>query len=154
MAPEPVRGYRFDEFTLDVARRRLVDRDTQWLHLSGRAFEVLEHLIRHRHRVVTRHELLDAVWPSQDVDENSLTQAISTLRRVLGDSRGSPRFIVTLAGRGYQFMASVSELHDIPADTGSAAAPRSTSRHRRIIAVVLLAGATLAAAIRSLRARH
>lgn len=153
MAPQPVRGYRFAEFTLDLARRRLIGRDAQSLRLSGRAFEVLEQLIKHRDRVVTKHELLDAVWPNADVDENNLTQAVSTLRRALGDSRGSPRFIVTVAGLGYQFVSGVSELHEVPADTWTASAPRSTSRHRRIIAAVRLAGARLATAVRSLRPR-
>lgn len=154
MAPQSVRGYRFAKYSLDLARRRLVGPDAQPLHLSGRAFEVLGYLIAHRDRVVAKHELLDAVWPDADVEENSLTQAVSTLRRALGDSRGSPRFIMTFAGRGYQFVADVLEMQEIPDDAGTPPAPPPISRRRRIIAAVQLAGATLAAAVRSLRPRH
>lgn len=102
--PTPaVRGYRFAEFTLDLGRRRL-GRGEEALPLSGRAFEVLAYLLAHRDRMVPKRELLDAVWPRMVVEENNLTQAISNLRRVLGDSRESPRFIATVAGRGYQFV--------------------------------------------------
>jgi DNA-binding winged helix-turn-helix (wHTH) protein/TolB-like protein/Tfp pilus assembly protein PilF len=103
----PVRGYRFDEFTLDLARRRLTGAGPEPLALSGRAFEVLAFLLANRDRMVSKRELLDAVWPRMVVEENNLTQAISGLRRVLGDSRESPRFIATIAGRGYQFVGDV-----------------------------------------------
>jgi DNA-binding winged helix-turn-helix (wHTH) protein/TolB-like protein len=102
-----IRGYHFAGFTLDVPRRRLVGPGQVTIALSGRAFEVLAMLLDHRDRLVTKRELLDGVWPHMVVEENNLTQAISTLRRVLGDSRESPRFIATVAGRGYQFIGDV-----------------------------------------------
>jgi TolB-like protein/Flp pilus assembly protein TadD len=57
---------------------------------------------------------MDAVWPRMVVEENNLTQAISNLRRALGDSRDAPAFIVTVAGRGYQFVAEVQAFSDLP----------------------------------------
>ena len=72
--------------------------------MSGRAFEVLAYLLANRDRMVPKRELLEAVWPRMVVEENNLTQAISNLRRVLGDSREAPQFIATVAGRGYQFV--------------------------------------------------
>jgi DNA-binding winged helix-turn-helix (wHTH) protein/TolB-like protein len=105
-----IRGYRFGEFTLDLGRRRLSGPSQDAIALSGRAFEVLAHLLAHRDRMVSKRELMDAVWPKMVVEENNLTQAISVLRRVLGDSRESPRFIATIAGRGYQFVGEATPL--------------------------------------------
>ena len=72
--------------------------------VSGRAYDVLLHLIENRDRVVTKDELLKAVWPRTFVEENNLNQAVSTLRRALSDSREAPRLILTVAGRGYRFI--------------------------------------------------
>ena len=63
MHPQPIRGYRFADFTLDLARRRLSGNGQESLPLSGRAFEVLTYLLAHHDRMVTKHELLDNVWP-------------------------------------------------------------------------------------------
>ena len=76
--------------------------------LSGRAYDVLVHLVENRERVVTKDDLLKAVWPRVVVEENNLNQAISVLRRTLGDSRESPKFILTVAGRGFRFIADVT----------------------------------------------
>ncbi len=121
MHTPPVRGYRFDEFTLDLARRRLMGPGPEPLPLSGRAFEVLAFLLAHRDRMVSKRELLEAVWPRMVVEENNLTQAISGLRRVLGDSRESPRFIATIAGRGYQFIGDARPWADPALDVNSRA---------------------------------
>jgi DNA-binding winged helix-turn-helix (wHTH) protein len=112
MEQQPVRGYRFSDFRLDIARRRLGRGDVAVLPLSGRAFEVLAYLLENRHRLVPKRELLDAVWPRMYVEENNLTQAISALRRTLEDSRDAPRFILTVAGRGYQFVGDARPYSD------------------------------------------
>jgi DNA-binding winged helix-turn-helix (wHTH) protein/TolB-like protein len=112
MQPQPVRGYRFAGFTLDLMRRRLSGHGQDSIVLSGRAFEVLAFLLACRDRMVTKRELMDAVWPHLVVEENNLTQAISTLRRVLGDSREAPQFIATIAGRGYQFVGDAQPVND------------------------------------------
>ncbi len=113
MQPQPVRGYRFSGFTLDLARRRLSGHGQDSIVLSGRAFDVLAYLLACRDRMVTKRELMDSVWPRMVVEENNLTQAISTLRRVLGDSRESPQFIATIAGRGYQFVGDATPVTDV-----------------------------------------
>jgi DNA-binding winged helix-turn-helix (wHTH) protein/TolB-like protein len=123
MQPQPVRGYRFADFTLDLARRRLTGSGPEPLPLSGRAFEVLAYLIANRDRMVPKRELMDAVWPRMVVEENNLTQAISNLRRALGDSRDAPAFIATVAGRGYQFVADAQAFSDLP----TAAVPATES---------------------------
>jgi DNA-binding winged helix-turn-helix (wHTH) protein/TolB-like protein/Tfp pilus assembly protein PilF len=98
-------AYVFDGFRLDLARRRLTDPDGHPMPLSARAYDVLAYLVESRARVVGKDELMRAVWSRVVVEENNLTQAIYNIRKVLGDSRESPRFIVTVAGRGYQFIA-------------------------------------------------
>src|SRR5512143_156399 len=69
--------------------------------LGARAFDVLHALYERRDRLVTKNELLDAVWPDVVVEENNLQVQISTLRKLLG-----PAAITTIPGRGYQFTAS------------------------------------------------
>src|SRR5580765_4686165 len=127
MEEQPIRGYQFAAFTLDLPRRRLSGTGPDALPLSGRAFEVLAYLLAPRDRMVPKRELMDAVWPHMVVEENNLTQAISTLRRVLGDTRESPQFIATVAGRGYQFVGDASPFHERAPETfvAAAAAPES-----------------------------
>lgn len=95
--------YRFDEFELSRSRRTLL-RNGQPVSLLPKTFEVLSCLVSHPGRVVSKEEILKAVWPESFVEENNLTQHISLLRKVLGD-RAS--FVVTIPGRGYQFTAEV-----------------------------------------------
>ncbi len=94
-------AYLFEGFRLDLVRRRLSDPAGNALPLSGRAFDVLAYLIENRARVVGKDEIMRAVWPRVVVEENNLNQAIYNLRKALADSRESPRFILTIAGRGY-----------------------------------------------------
>ena len=102
--------YQFDEFRLDPARR-LFSRGDVPLAVSPKAFEVLCYLVAHSGRVVTKEELLRAVWPDSFVEESNLPQYVSSLRKVLADRAG---LIATIPGRGYQFAATVvQESHEI-----------------------------------------
>jgi DNA-binding winged helix-turn-helix (wHTH) protein/TolB-like protein len=96
---ETGRVHRFGPFVLDEARRKLL-RDGDPVALSGKAFDVLLALVARRDRVVTRAELLEHVWAGVVVEEANLTQAISVVRKALGDG-----FITTVPGRGYRFVA-------------------------------------------------
>jgi len=98
-------AYLFEGFRLDRARRRLLGADGQALPLSARAYDVLVVLVENRARVVSKDELMRAVWSRVVVEENNLNQAIYNIRKALGDTRQEPRFILTVAGRGYQFIA-------------------------------------------------
>lgn len=100
--------YLFAGFELDTLRRRLTAPDGSPCAISSRAYDALLYLIENRARVVGKDELLKAVWPRNVVEENNLNQAVSSARRALGDNRDSPRFILTVAGRGYQFIGEVS----------------------------------------------
>jgi serine/threonine-protein kinase len=103
------RRYRFDGYLLDTRSRELRDADGTQVMLTAKAFDVLGFLIEHRDRLVGKEELLAAVWPGRVVEENNLTQAISSLRRALGGDAGDHRYIVTVPGRGYRFAAEAGD---------------------------------------------
>src|SRR5579863_10436409 len=98
--------FQFGEFQID-ARARTLRRQEKIVALSLRAFDVLLYFVQNPGKVLTRDELLKNVWPDSFVDENSLAQSISTLRRALDEKPGDNSYIVTLTGRGYQFVAPV-----------------------------------------------
>jgi DNA-binding winged helix-turn-helix (wHTH) protein/TolB-like protein/Flp pilus assembly protein TadD len=101
------RAYRFDRFRLDLVKHHVTGPDGAVVAISSRAYEALLYLIENRARLVSKDELLKAVWPRAIVEENNLNQAVSVLRRALGDTREAPQVIVTVAGRGYRFVAEV-----------------------------------------------
>jgi eukaryotic-like serine/threonine-protein kinase len=104
MKPEGI--FQFGEFEIDVAAHSL-RRGDEAVALNRRAFDVLLYLIQNPGRILTRDELLKNVWPDSFVEENSLAQSISALRRALGEKPGENSYIVTLPGRGYQFVSPV-----------------------------------------------
>ena len=99
--------YEFDGFTVDAQRRQLLKAGGQ-VPLTAKAFETLSFLVRNQGVTVSKAELMNAVWADSAVEENNLTQQISTLRRVLGERPGDHRFIVTVPGRGYCFVAELN----------------------------------------------
>ena len=135
------RQYRFDGFQLDPRTRELRAADGNLITLTAKAFDTLHYLVAHRDRVVGKDELLAAVWPGRVVEENNLTQAVSALRRTLGTGAGDHRYVITVPGRGYRFVAEVHE-DDAAIATAAPAATipiRTDARSRRILAAVALA---------------
>jgi DNA-binding winged helix-turn-helix (wHTH) protein/predicted Zn-dependent protease len=104
MKPEGI--FRFGEFQIDALARTL-RREKELVTLNRRAFDVLLYLAQNPGRVVSRDELLKNAWPDTFVDENSLAQSISALRRALEEKPGDNNYVVTLPGRGYQFVVPV-----------------------------------------------
>jgi TolB-like protein/DNA-binding winged helix-turn-helix (wHTH) protein/Tfp pilus assembly protein PilF len=101
--------YEFGEFRLDALRRVLSSRnDGQPLQVAGKVFDTLLYMVEHVGQVLDKRTLLGAIWPDVVVEEGNLTQTIHTLRRVLGETPDQHRFIVTVPGRGYRFVAEVS----------------------------------------------
>jgi DNA-binding winged helix-turn-helix (wHTH) protein/tetratricopeptide (TPR) repeat protein len=98
--------YRFGQFVLDP-RRRTVSRGDSPVSLTPKAFDVLLFLVQNPNRLVTKEELLHAVWGDTFVEEGNLTQYISHLRKALGDSSEDTRLIVTITRKGYQFTGDV-----------------------------------------------
>ena len=109
MNASALRAYRFGQFRVDLLRQQLTGPDGAVAGLSARAYDVLIYLLENRDRVVSKNELMKAVWPRSVVEENNLNQAVTILRRALGDRRDSPQFVRTIAGRGYRFVGEVSE---------------------------------------------
>jgi TolB-like protein/tetratricopeptide (TPR) repeat protein len=103
-----MRLYEFAGFRLDADKRLLLQRDGAVVGLTPKAYETLAYLVEHSGAVVEKEQMIRAIWPDTAVEENNLTQNVSLLRRVLGEGRGEHRFIATVPGRGYQFVAPVS----------------------------------------------
>ena len=102
-------GISFGPFTLRV-RERLLTREGVRLELGARALDILIALISAPNEVVSKKDLMARVWPDVTVEEGSLRFHMASLRRALGDGRGGARYIATLAGRGYCFVAPVSRV--------------------------------------------
>ena len=103
---------RFGPFALD-RRRRVLTRNGDPISLSRAEFDTLAFLLANDGRIVTKDELLAAVWPGRIVEESSISQAVYKLRQTLGDRR----LILTESGRGYRFTGP-------PAETDVSPAPR------------------------------
>jgi DNA-binding winged helix-turn-helix (wHTH) protein/tetratricopeptide (TPR) repeat protein len=101
--------FRFGDFEVDTLARS-VKRGEKLVPLNRRAFDVLLCFVQEPGRVLSKDELLKNVWADVFVDENSLAQSISVLRRALEDKPGEHNYIVTLPGRGYQFICPVEVL--------------------------------------------
>jgi DNA-binding winged helix-turn-helix (wHTH) protein/tetratricopeptide (TPR) repeat protein len=99
--------FRFGKFQID-ARARTVLREKAIVTLNSRSFDVLLYFVQNPGRVLAREEMLKNVWPDAFVDEHSLAQSISVLRRALEEKPGDNDFIVTLPGRGYQFVSPIT----------------------------------------------
>ncbi len=99
---------RFAELELDLALFEL-RRDGARVPLEPQAFDVLVYLINHRDRIVSKEELMDQIWGGRFVSEAAVTSRIKQARRAVGDDGQAQRVIKTLHGRGYHFVAPVTE---------------------------------------------
>src|ERR1700757_2189929 len=99
--------YCFGPFALD-SRKRTLSRADSPVSLTPKAFDVLLFLAQNPNRLVTKEELLQAVWGDIFVEEGNLTQYIYYLRKALSDNPDDARLIVTIARKGYQFTADVT----------------------------------------------
>ena len=145
MAPEV---FDFEGITVDL-RRMSVTRAGQPIPLEPKTFDVLRYLIEHRDRLVTKEELLDAAWKDTFVTPNVLTRAVAQLRKALGDDAFEPRYIETVAKRGYRFIAAVTpvEPERAPAAPALPPIPPSVSPHRRPVVATAVAAMLVAVAV-------
>lgn len=163
------RVYEFDSFRLHATRRVLL-RDGAAVPLTAKAFDTLLLLVERGGEVVPKGEMMDALWPDTAVEENNLTQHVSMLRKALGERAGAHRYVVTIPGRGYSFVADVREVVEAelaspepaavevpaPAVVAASADPREGLRgaaRLRAVAAVVAAAAILAAGLYLWRAR-
>lgn len=107
--------FEFGPFRLDTVRRLLL-RDEAVVALPPKAFDTLLVLVENCDRLLEKSELMTAVWPDSFVEEANLTQTVSILRKALGERAGEHRYIVTVPGRGYRFVASVGQPAEQVAD--------------------------------------
>ena len=105
--------HRFGEFTVDGDQKVLLRNDSP-LPLAPKVFDTLLILLDSRGRIVEKEELMKRLWPDSFVEESNLTFNIQQLRKALGDSARQPRFIETVARRGYRFIAEVNGNSALP----------------------------------------
>ena len=99
--------YEFDNFRIDSGKRLLLNGGGGPISLTPKIFDTLLYLVSHNGKVLEKDELMSAIWPDTIVEENNLNKNISVLRQVLGENPGAHRFIVTVPGKGYKFVADV-----------------------------------------------
>ncbi|HLF10233.1 MAG TPA: SUMF1/EgtB/PvdO family nonheme iron enzyme [Gammaproteobacteria bacterium] len=126
--------YILDGFHVDAQHRVLSHADGEAIPLAPKVFDTLLYFVEHPGELLDKRTLLDAIWPSVVVEENNLNQAVSALRRVLGEHPGEHRFIVTEPGRGYRFVATVTRLDAEPAlaEREAPMQSRPSSRSRKL----------------------
>ena len=154
---------RFDDYSLDVARHELW-RGSEPVVVEPQVFDLLAYLVQHPERVVTRDELLQAVWDGRIVSESAITNRVNAARRAIGDSGEKQRLIRTVPRKGFRFIGAIRIEAVEPAKGGCAAGSPSPPghcsrlrwrcvgfvgrRHRRFFAV---AGSGPSAGINALR---
>ena len=116
--------YAFRGFHLDPGRRRLVAPDGGAVRLSSRAFDTLLYMVERPGELLDKATLMRAVWPDTVVEENNLNQAVTAVRKALGEKPADRRFIRTEPGRGYRFVADVA----IPTENAQPGPDRPQSR--------------------------
>jgi DNA-binding winged helix-turn-helix (wHTH) protein/tetratricopeptide (TPR) repeat protein len=109
MTPGRPVAYRFGSFTLESASYRLLKRHTV-VPVSPKVIDLLLYLVARPSVLVSKEDLFRALWPDVAVTDNALTQAVSELRQALGDDPSSPKFVQTVARRGYRFIAPVENV--------------------------------------------
>jgi Tol biopolymer transport system component/DNA-binding winged helix-turn-helix (wHTH) protein len=137
------RLYRFGCFSLDAAAKVLL-KDGEPVRLARRSVETLLAMVENSGQVLTKEELMSAVWPDRVVAEANLAQNVAVVRRALGVERGEPGYIETFPGRGYRIIGPVTaadETIDASHPQPLSAAPTLGVRSRwRLIALAAVVG--------------
>ena len=107
--------YEFDDFRVD-AGSRLLTKTGEQISLTPKVFDTLLYLVENSGKIIEKEELMSAIWTDTIVEENNLSQNISILRRILGEKRGEHRFIATIPGHGFKFVATVRQVPNELAD--------------------------------------
>ncbi len=110
MSKQAGHSYEFGPFCLNTTER-LLARNGLEVPLTPKVFDTLLVLVENSGRVLEKNELMSALWPDSFVEESSLSQNISLLRKALADGAPERHYIETIPKRGYRFVADVSEIH-------------------------------------------
>src|SRR6185312_337453 len=121
--------WRFDDLLLDpqagTLSRVLPDGHATPVHIGARAFQLLCLLVERRGELVSQHEIMKAIWPKTNVEQNNLSVQVATLRRALDANGGRASAVQNVPGRGYRFASQVSSHAGKAADTGRPTEERS-----------------------------
>ena len=129
------RFYEFGPFRIDLERYLLL-REGKTVPLSPKVLETLIFLVEHRGNVVKKDEILSHVWPDTFVEESNLAQNIFLLRKTLGEEKNEHRYIITVPGAGYRFVAPVVESFGSASQTAPAPHAAVSVESVRSIAVL------------------
>jgi TolB-like protein/Tfp pilus assembly protein PilF len=136
--------FLFEGYVVHIAKRELA-RGSEVIAMGPKVFDLLVHLVRNHERVVSKDDLLDAVWNGRIVSESTLTSHINAVRKAIGDSGKEQRLVKTIARKGFRFVAEVTERHPSdglpsreaqPATSGETAAPALPLPDKPSIAVL------------------
>src|SRR6267378_2621845 len=137
LPPMNGRATSFGPFRL-LAERRMQPEGDKPVRLGNRAFDILAALVEHAGEVVGKDELMARAWPQTFVEEANLKIQVSALRRALGDGQGGNRYVITVPGRGYNFVAPVQREETLRA--ASAPPAPSATPHNLPFAVTRMIG--------------
>ena len=119
--------YRFEEFAFDTDRREL-HRGAEVVSITPQVFDLLEYLIRNRERVVSKDDLINAVWDGRIVSDAALTTRLNAVRAAIGDTGEEQRLIKTLPRKGFRFVGQVREAREVAGLEIRAMRPRALLR--------------------------
>jgi TolB-like protein len=125
--------YTFEDYVLDPERRELT-RGSEAVAVGPKVFDLLVYLVQHRDRVISKDDLLQAVWDGRIVSESTLTTHINAVRKAIGDSGEEQRLIRTVARKGFRFVGDVIEA---PASGGVSSLETETARSNETSAHLL-----------------
>jgi DNA-binding winged helix-turn-helix (wHTH) protein/tetratricopeptide (TPR) repeat protein len=109
--------YQFEDFEVDLARRTIY-RGGRSITVSPRSFDLLILLMRNTQRPVGKEELMHTLWPGADVEESNLNQHIFLLRKALTGNLNGERILISVPGKGFQFVSAITELSSAEFDPG------------------------------------
>jgi TolB-like protein/DNA-binding winged helix-turn-helix (wHTH) protein/Tfp pilus assembly protein PilF len=147
--------YEFGDFRLDATRRLLFAKGaSDPLAITPKVFETILYFVERPSELLRKDTLLADLWPGLVVEENNLAQVISVVRRVLGETRGENRYLATVPGRGYRFVADVVRVPEItqaspqtPELARTAQAGAGSSRRAKPLALFVLTVCAIGAAL-------
>lgn len=119
--------FAFGDYLLDPERRELTLR-AQVVAVGPQVFDLLLHLIRNRDRVVSKDELLQAVWSGRIVSESTITSHINAVRKAVGDSGGDQRLVRTIARKGFRFVGEIEQAGQARQPVGSGVIQQAASQ--------------------------
>lgn len=128
----PNNFYEFDSFQVDV-KRRLLFYEGRPVRITPKAFEILLELVQSGGSVITKDEMMTAIWPNCFVEEGNLAQNIFLLRRILGERKNEHKYIITIPGVGYRFAPDVRG-----SSTGPAIRKLAAKNDHRISSIAVL----------------